>query len=296
MARGPLFALNSDAIHKYVLCLASSPFADNHVLMENETLIRLSIFAGLFALFALLETIAPRRVRTQSRAVRWTTNWGISLLNTLALRALAFGIPLLAVGAAMDAASHNIGVLNVVTWPVWLEMISAILFFDFAIWAQHLITHKIPFLWRLHQVHHADVDIDVTTAIRFHPVEIALSMLLKIGLVYLIGPSVLAIILFEIVLNGTAMFNHANLRLPLGLDRALRLFLVTPDMHRVHHSVHRAEHDSNYGFSLSIWDRMFGTYIAQPAEGHSKMKIGLRWQDSRPANLGWNLLLPFRNK
>jgi sterol desaturase/sphingolipid hydroxylase (fatty acid hydroxylase superfamily) len=172
----------------------------------------------------------------------------------------------------------------------------AILIFDFAIWVQHLITHKIPILWRLHQVHHADVDIDVTTAIRFHPIEIALSMLLKIGLVYLLGPAGIAIILFEIILNGTAMFNHANIKLPLWLDKTVRKIIVTPDMHRVHHSVHRHEHDSNYGFSLSIWDRMFGTYIAQPAEGHNGMDIGLRWQDDRPSKLGWSLLMPFRQK
>ena len=168
--------------------------------------------------------------------------------------------------------------------------------FDFAIWLQHLITHKVPLLWRLHRVHHADRDMDVTTAIRFHPVEIALSMLLKIGLVYLIGPSVFAIILFEVLLNGTAMFNHSNIRLPLGLDALVRKVLVTPDMHRVHHSVHRHEHDSNYGFSLSIWDRLFGTYIAQPAAGHDDMAVGLHWQDDRPSKLGWTLSLPFQKK
>jgi len=177
-----------------------------------------------------------------------------------------------------------------------LEIVLAVLIFDFAIWLQHLITHKVPLLWRLHRVHHADTEIDVTTAIRFHPVEIALSMLLKVGLVYLIGPAALAIILFEIILNGTAMFNHSNLALPRGVDRVLRLILVTPDMHRVHHSVERAEHDSNYGFSLSIWDRMFRTYIAQPKDGHDAMKIGLQWQDERPTKLGWSLWLPFAKR
>ena len=264
--------------------------------MEHEIFIRLGIFAGLFVLFALIEAAAPRRPRAQPRRTRWLTNWGMTILNTLALRALALGLPLLAVGAAMDAGANGWGLLNQITAPAWAEIIFAVLFFDFAIWLQHLITHKIPILWRLHQVHHADVDIDVTTAIRFHPVEILLSMLLKIGLVYLIGPSALAIILFEIILNGTAMFNHANMRLPLVVDRIVRRVLVTPDMHRVHHSVHRAEHDSNYGFSLSVWDQMFGTYIAQPNEGHDAMKIGLRWQDARPSKLGWSLWLPFRNR
>jgi len=261
--------------------------------MENETLIRLSVFIGLFALFALAEALLPRKNRTQPRTSRWLTNWSMTVLNTLTLRLMAFAIPLLAVGAAMDAGRNGWGVLNWLDWPTWIEVIATVLFLDFAIWAQHLITHKIPLLWRLHRVHHSDRDIDVTTAIRFHPIEIALSMLLKIGLVYLLGPAALGVILFEIILNGTAMFNHSNLALPLGLDRVLRLVLVTPDMHRVHHSVHRHEHDSNYGFSLSIWDRMFRTYAAQPQEGHDGMTIGLRWQDERPSELGWSLRLPF---
>lgn len=264
--------------------------------MEQEATIRLSIFLGLFVLFALAEAQAPRRRRTYTRARRWFTNWGLTILNTLTLRAMAVGLPLLAVGAAIDAGQMGWGLFNLITLTGWLEILIAILIFDFAIWAQHVVTHKVPILWRLHRVHHADRDIDVTTAIRFHPVEIALSMLLKIGLVYLIGPSALAIVMFEIILNGTAMFNHANLRLPLGLDRMMRLILVTPDMHRVHHSVHRHEHDSNYGFALSIWDRLFGTYIPQPADGHKDMVIGLQWQDDRPTQLGWSLWLPFRRK
>lgn len=264
--------------------------------MENETIIRFGVFLGLFTMFALIEAWAPRRSRTQQRSTRWVTNWAMTALNTLTLRALAFGLPLLAVGAAIDASNNGWGLFNSLSWPTWIEVVLSILFFDFAIWAQHLITHKVPLLWRLHQVHHADRDIDVTTAIRFHPVEIALSMVLKIGLVYVVGPSALAIILFEIILNGTAMFNHANMKLPLWLDRWLRLILVTPDMHRVHHSVRRAEHDSNYGFALSIWDRLFGTYIPQPREGHDEMEIGLRWRDDRPSKLGWSLWLPFRNR
>ncbi|WP_146346380.1 sterol desaturase family protein [Phaeobacter marinintestinus] len=261
--------------------------------MEHETVIRLSVFLGLFTLFAVAEAIRPRRARVAPRSSRWVTNWGISILSTLTLRAFAFVVPALAVGAALDARAEGWGLFNTLDWPVWVEMVAAILILDFAIWAQHLITHKVPVLWRLHRVHHADRDMDVTTAIRFHPVEIGLSMGLKIGLVYLLGPSALAVILFEIILNGTAMFNHANLRLPLAIDRIVRLVLVTPDMHRVHHSVHRHEHDSNYGFSLSIWDRLFRTYIAQPAAGHSEMTVGLRWQDDRPARLGWSLRLPF---
>lgn len=264
--------------------------------MENEALIRLSVFLGLFAFFATLEAWAPRRPRSQPRSTRWFTNWGIVLIDTLTLRALAVFLPLLAVGAAVDAGANGWGLFNHLDWPTWIEITLAVLILDFAIWAQHLITHKVPILWRLHRVHHADRDFDVTTAIRFHPVEIALSMLLKIGLVYLMGPAALAVVLFEIILNGTAMFNHANLRMPLWLDRWLRLVLVTPDMHRVHHSIHRHEHDSNYGFSLSIWDRMFRTYVAQPGEGHDGMTIGLEWQDDRPSRLGWSLWLPFGRK
>lgn len=264
--------------------------------MENEALIRLVVFLGLFSIFAMVEALAPRRVRTQKRSTRWITNWGITIANTVLLRGMAVAMPLLAVGAAADAQLQGWGLFNALSLPLWIEVIAAILILDFAIWAQHLVTHKVPLLWRLHRVHHADVDMDVTTAIRFHPVEIGLSMLLKIGLVYLLGPAAIAVILFEIILNGTAMFNHANIRLPLAVDAVVRRVLVTPDMHRVHHSVHRHEHDSNYGFSLSIWDRMFGTYIAQPAAGHDKMEVGLEWQDERPSRLGWSLTLPFARK
>ncbi|MBY6068004.1 sterol desaturase family protein [Leisingera aquaemixtae] len=264
--------------------------------MEHETLIRLAIFLALFALLAAAEARAPRRARSLPRRRRWQTNLLMTVLNTLTLRALALGLPLLAVGAALDAAEHGWGLLNALAWPAWAELLLAVLVMDFAIWLQHLLTHKVPVLWRLHRVHHADRDMDVTTAVRFHPVEIALSMLVKIGLVYLLGPSALAVVLFEVLLNGTALFTHANLALPPRLDRALRLLLVTPDMHRVHHSQLRAEHDSNYGFALSVWDRLFGTYVAQPGRGHHGMTVGLEWQDGRPAQLGWSLLLPFRRR
>lgn len=264
--------------------------------MENETLVRLAVFIGLFAVLACAEALRPRRARAQARQSRWTTNWGIVLLNTLTLRLMAFALPALAAGAALDAAAQGWGLFNKLDWPFWIEALLVLILFDFAIWLQHLITHKIPLLWRIHRVHHTDRDMDVTTAIRFHPFEIALSMLLKVGLVYLIGPSVFAIVLFEIILNGTAMFNHANLKLPLGVDRVLRLVIVTPDMHRVHHSPHRYEHDGNYGFALSTWDRLFGTYVAQPAKPHDQMVLGLHWQDERPAKLGWALALPFFRK
>ena len=262
--------------------------------MENELAIRLTVFFGIFAALALAEARLPRRRLTQGRRSRWLTNISISVANTFALRLMAILLPLLAVGAAIDAQANGIGLFNITNWPIWLEWLIAILILDFAIWLQHLITHKIPLLWRLHRVHHADLDMDVTTAIRFHPIEIALSMVLKIGLVYALGPAAGAVLLFEIMLNGLAMFNHANLNLPPALDRILRLVIVTPDMHRVHHSTDRAEHDSNYGFALSIWDRMFATYTAQPSQPHNSMPIGLHWRDDRPARLIWSLLLPFR--
>lgn len=259
----------------------------------NETLIRLACFLGLFLLFAGLERLAPRRPRSVPAAGRWVTNLAIVIIDFLTLRALAIALPALAVGAAADAARQGWGLFNATGGPVWLEVAAAILIFDFAIWGQHLIMHKVPLFWRFHRVHHSDRDVDVTTAVRFHPVEIAASMLVKIGLVYLIGPSVPAIVAFEVLLNGAALFNHANLRLPAHLDGLLRLVLVTPDMHRIHHSVRRHEHDSNFGFALSVWDRTFRTYRASPGAGQDGMVVGLQWQDDRPTQLGWSLKLPF---
>jgi sterol desaturase/sphingolipid hydroxylase (fatty acid hydroxylase superfamily) len=262
--------------------------------MEHELFWRGGVFLGLFLLFAGLEALVPRRPRSMSPGRRWPTNLAMTALNTIALRGLAILLPLLAIGAALDAQAQGWGLLNRVGWPAWLELVLAILILDLAIWAQHLVTHKVPLFWRFHRVHHADRDMDVTTGFRFHPVEILASMGLKIGLVYLLGPSALAVLVFEILLSGTALFNHANVALPKGLDRVLRLVLVTPDMHRVHHSIHREEHDSNFGFCLSVWDRIFRTHVPQPTAGHDAMTVGLEWQDDRPARLGWALALPFR--
>jgi sterol desaturase/sphingolipid hydroxylase (fatty acid hydroxylase superfamily) len=262
--------------------------------LENEIAIRVAVFFGVLAVLTTLERLVPRRPLVQPRNRRWVTNLALVVIDTLTVRALAVALPILAVAAAVDAGQLGLGLFNQLDWPGWVELLLAVLIFDFAIWLQHLITHKVPLFWRFHRVHHADRDFDVTTALRFHPVEIAASAMLKVGLVYLIGPSALAVIVFEILLNATAMFNHANLALPLWLDRVVRLVLVTPDMHRVHHSIHRAEHDSNYGFSLSVWDRMFRTYVPQPAAGHDAMTVGLEWQDDRPMKLTWALWLPFR--
>ena len=262
--------------------------------MESELFWRLGVFLTLFVLFAGMEAVMPRRARSLPRHRRWLTNLMITVLNSLALRGLAILLPLLAIGAALDAGAQGWGLFNWLDWPAWLELAAAVLILDLAIWAQHLVTHKVPLFWRFHRVHHADRDMDVTTGFRFHPVEILASMGLKIGLVYLLGPSALAVLVFEILLSGTALFNHSNLALPGPVDRVLRLVLVTPDMHRVHHSIHREEHDSNYGFCLSVWDRIFRTHVPQPKAGHDAMTVGLEWQDDRPARLGWALGLPFR--
>ncbi|MEL6481677.1 MAG: sterol desaturase family protein [Pseudomonadota bacterium] len=260
--------------------------------MASELVIRLGAFFGIFLAMALLERYAPMRALVASKLRRWATNWSVSVIDSVMVKVL-FGAA--AAGAAMDAAARGWGLFNGLDWPVWLEVLIVFVLLDLAIWAQHVASHKIPVLWRLHRVHHSDRDIDVTTAIRFHPIEIAFSMVLKIGLVYALGAPLIAVILFEVVLNGAAMFNHANLRLPRGLDRVLRFAIVTPDMHRVHHSIDRAEHDANYGFNLSIWDRLFGTYIDQPAKGHEGMTIGLGpHQDEGPTRLGWTLAFPFR--
>ena len=227
--------------------------------MEQEGIIRLSIFFGLFFVFAATEYIFPRRLIVKGKARRWITNWSITILNTLTLRLFSVALPLLAIGAAFDAQNLNVGFFNRINFSYWVEFLLVILILDFAIWLQHLLTHKIGFLWRIHRVHHSDTQMDVSTAIRFHPIEIALSMVLKIGLVYALGADPLSILFFEILLNGSSMFNHANIKIPTRIDKVLRLFIVTPDMHRIHHSSDRNEHYNNFGFALSDWDRFFRT-------------------------------------
>ncbi len=261
----------------------------------SEILLRLGAFAGVLFLMAGLEMLLPKRELRTPKPLRWFTNFTIVAIDTVVIRVLgAIAAPLVAVGAALYAEALGWGLFNQFSLPFWLEVIIALLFLDFAIWLQHLASHKIPVLWRMHRMHHADRDIDVSTAIRFHPLEIALSMLWKVLLVFIFGFSALAVVLFEIILNGCAMFNHANIALPRWLDAFLRLFVVTPDMHRVHHSILQREHDTNYGFNLSVWDRVFGTYTAQPEQGHHGMTVGLRpYQNDEPAKLGWCLKLPF---
>jgi sterol desaturase/sphingolipid hydroxylase (fatty acid hydroxylase superfamily) len=280
----------------------------------SEPVVRFTVFAVVLLTMAALELLLPKRLLTASKARRWVTNFTIVGLATLLVRAIAVLprlilptllptlLPLTAVAAALWAEAAGVGLLpwlaRVVALPSslasWLPVAIAIVVLDFAIWLQHVLSHKWAPLWALHQVHHADRDIDVTTAIRFHPVEIALSMLYKMAWVVVFGVSPLAVVLFEIILNAGAMFNHANVALPGRLDQLLRLLIVTPDMHRVHHSTRRHEHDSNYGFSLSVWDRLAGTYTAQPEGGHQGMTIGLaHLQTAAPTRLGWSLLVPF---
>lgn len=260
-------------------------------LTDHEGALRLTIFLGVFALLALWETRAPRRRLAEPKPRRWLTNWLLVVIDTVAVRLVLAAV---GVAGAWDAAQQGWGLFNWLDWPFWLEMLLAILVLDLLIYAQHVLFHATPALWRIHKVHHADRDMDVTTAIRFHPLEIALSMLIKLAAIYALGAPAAAVILFEAILNGCAMFNHANIRLPRRLDRAVRWVLVTPDMHRVHHSTDRRETDTNFGFSVSWWDRLFGTYRGQPARGHDGMDVGLaEHQDARPSRLGWSLALPF---
>lgn len=262
---------------------------------QSDGAIRLAVFLGVFLLMALFELLWPKRALSVSKGKRWLTNIGISATAAALLRLMAMlVVPVAAIAAAFYAQSHQIGLLNTVAWPAWVKTVVALLALDLAIWAQHLASHKVALFWRLHQVHHADRDIDVTTAVRFHPVEIGLSMLWKIVVVVPLGAPPLAVFLFEAILNACAMFNHANIALPAWLDRVLRLFVVTPDMHRVHHSVLHREHNTNYGFNLSVWDRLFRTYTAQPEAGHQGMTIGLTpYQSEAPTRFGWSLWLPF---
>ncbi len=264
-------------------------------LQAHEAAIRLTFFLAIFAAVAAWELVAPRRRLGVSKTLRWVNNLGLVMLNTVVLRLL---FPTAAVGVAAFAATRGWGLFNYVQLPAWVEMPGAVVALDFAIWLQHVMVHAIPLLWRLHRVHHADLDYDLTTGARFHPLEIVLSMLIKFAVILLLGPAVAAVIVFEVVLNGMAMFNHGNVRLPAPLDRVLRWLVVTPDMHRVHHSVEDDETNSNFGFNLSIWDRLFGTYRDQPRGGHDGMTIGIRgYREVRQvAWLPGMLALPFHGR
>ena len=264
----------------------------NEFIMRNEIVIRLSFFLGIFAVMAIWEIIAPRRTLTVSKVLRWVNNLGLVFLNSLILRLL---FPAAAVGMAAFASEQGWGLLNYYSVQPVVAAIVSVVVMDFIIYLQHILVHAIPVLWRLHRVHHADPDFDVTTGARFHPIEIILSMLIKFATIVLLGPPVVAVVIFEVMLNATAMFNHSNVRLNLVVDKWLRLLLVTPDMHRVHHSVEDDETNSNFGFSLPWWDRLFGTYRDQPRGGHENMIIGIHTYND-PKLVSWlhgMLWLPF---
>jgi sterol desaturase/sphingolipid hydroxylase (fatty acid hydroxylase superfamily) len=234
----------------------------------------------------------PRRELKPIKIKRWITN---ILIIVIGSAVVSFLFKSAAIGVAFWATSNGYGIFNMVDVPYWVAFGISFVVLDFAIWFSHLASHKVPMFWRIHRMHHSDVDIDASTAIRFHPIEIALSMCWKFLIVTLLGAPVESVLVFEIVLNGSAIFNHSNTKLPLWFDKILRVLVVTPDMHRVHHSIIQDEHDTNYGFNLSIWDRMFNTYTDQPREGHEGMTIGLPdWQDEKPARIDWTLLVPFK--
>lgn len=259
--------------------------------MNSEMTIRLTFFAGTLALMAAWELIWPKRQLSAPKLLRWYSNLGIVVVDSLLLR---WAFPVLALGMAGLARERQWGLLNNIDLPFPLAVIVSVVILDMIIYFQHLMFHAVPRLWRLHRMHHTDLDFDVTTALRFHPIEILLSMVIKIAVVVVLGPPMVAVLIFEVLLNSSAMFNHGNVRLPQPLDALLRLIVVTPDMHRVHHSIIREETDSNFGFFLSWWDRLFGTYRAQPQKGHEGMTIGTgEFKDSRYSHLHWLLVQPF---
>jgi sterol desaturase/sphingolipid hydroxylase (fatty acid hydroxylase superfamily) len=259
--------------------------------LRGEAWIRLASFFAVLAAMALWELAAPRRTLTTNKASRWFRNLGIAGIDVLAVRLL---FPAGAVGLAWLARERGLGLLNSVGLPPWLELSLALLAFDFTVYLQHVVFHSVPALWRLHMVHHADLDFDVTTGNRFHPIEILLSMVLKAALIAALGPPLLSVLAFEVLLNATSMFNHGNVRISSRIDRMLRLFVVTPDMHRVHHSIQPVETNSNFGFNFPWWDRLLGTYRSEPRAGHEGMTIGLRqFREPERLTLPRLLALPF---
>ncbi|MEO3428102.1 sterol desaturase family protein [Pelagibius sp. CAU 1746] len=261
-------------------------------LLANEAILRIALFLGVLGILALAEAALPRRRREIPRLLRWTGNLGIVVLDTVILR-LVF--PVVAVGLALTAEARGWGFFNVFEVPGWLAFIASVVLLDLAIYLQHVMFHAVPALWRLHRMHHADLEFDVTTGLRFHPLEILLSMGIKLAVVAALGPPAVAVLVFEVLLNATAMFNHSNLKLPPALDRVLRRVVVTPDMHRVHHSIHPDETNSNFGFNLPWWDRLLGTYRDQPRDGHEAMTIGIeQFRTRRDLWLDRMLIQPWR--
>lgn len=262
-------------------------------LLQHEASIRLIAFSAVFAFMALWEFLAARRERSMPRTRRWPNNIGVVIVDSFLARIVA---PAGAVGFAVLAQSRNWGLLNAINYPAWLEFLLSLLLLDLAIYFQHRIFHHVPSLWRLHRMHHADLDIDVTTGARFHPLEILLSLAIKFIVIVPLGAPPVAVLIFEIALNATSMFNHSNARMPEWLDHVLRWIVVTPDMHRVHHSILRRETDSNFGFNFPWWDRLFHTYRPQPEAGHDKMTIGIgQFRDPKELRLDRLLTQPFRD-
>ena len=263
-------------------------------LLEHASVIRLGFFLGIFALMALWEAAAPRRPQAIGRRTRWPANLGIVVLNTVLLRVL---LPAGAVELALLGEARGWGLLNNIALPRWAVIVASVVVLDLAIYLQHVMFHAVPLFWRLHRMHHADLEFDVTTGARFHPIEILLSMGIKFAAIAALGASAVGVLIFEIVLNGTSMFNHGNVRIAAPLDGVLRWLVVTPDMHRVHHSIDPAETNSNFGFNLPWWDRLFGTYRAQPAAGHQAMTIGIeQFREPRELRLDRMLLQPLRGE
>ncbi len=263
-------------------------------LLSYEPMVRLAAFGAVFIVMAGWELIRPRRKQSIRRRWRWPNNLGVVVVDSLLVRIV---FPIGAVGLALLAEARGFGFFNVVNLPAWVGVVLSVVILDFAIYLQHVLFHAVPGLWRLHRMHHADLEIDVTTGLRFHPIEILLSILIKFSVVAVLGAPALSVLIFEVLLNATSMFNHSNVRIPFGIDRVLRWFVVTPDMHRVHHSILTRETNSNFGFNLPWWDRLLGTYRAQPEAGHEGMTIGIeQFRDTRELGLDKMLLQPFRGQ
>lgn len=263
--------------------------------METEVFVRLGIFFGIFGLMAVLETVFPRRKRVYSRKERWPANFAISLISTLIGR---YSLPFTALTAAEFAKDNGLGLFNVESIEPWLAVLFSVVFLDLVVYWQHRIFHLIPILWRFHIVHHIDEDLDVSSGARFHPIEICLSLVIKIFVILSLGVPVLAVLIFEVILNAMAMFNHANVRIPTSIDLVLRKIVVTPDFHRIHHSVRGNEHRSNYGFNFSLWDYLFGSYVSEPEEGQDNFKIGLDGYHTpkKSRNILYMLSMPLRRQ
>lgn len=258
---------------------------------EYESYIRLGSFLGIFALLTIWEISSPKRELLHLRRFRWFSNIGLIVISSVLVR---FILPTAAVGVALHAEQDNLGFLNHFDIPFVVHFLLAFVLMDLAIYFQHVMFHALPMFWRFHRVHHSDLDCDITTGLRFHPFEMVISIIFKFIVIISIGAPVLAVVIFEIILNAASMFTHSNIKMHRSIETFVRWFMVTPDMHRVHHSMVENETNSNFGFFISVWDRLFGTYISQPVNGHEKMEIGLSFfREPKWQNLRWLIYLPF---